>query len=164
GHLMLSHNGMVPGFPETVVDLAGELPGRAVLAMEAPTDSALLLALIGAETGPLAQAVAAVVRRVGRAVPGARLNLLVGDGERIVATTWGHALWLRCGDGGQRWLASEPIDDDPAWTAVPARHLVVVDRTRAQVRALGPAGAAWPAEEDHGCPTIRRPPARARAA
>lgn len=148
GRLMLSHNGLVPGFPDAVADLAAELPGRAVLQMEAPTDSALLLALIGADDRPLAQAVAAVVRRVGRAVPAARLNLLVGDGTRIVATTWGHGLWLRRGADGQTWLASEPIDDDPAWTPIPDRHLVVVDRTGACVRALEPAGATGPAEEE----------------
>lgn len=147
GRLMLSHNGIVPGFPDAVADLADALPGRAVLAMEAPTDSALLLALIGADDRPLPQAVAAVVRRVGEAAPGARLNLLVGDGVRIVATTWGHALWLRRGSG-QTWLASEPVDDDPAWTPVPDRHLVVVDPAGVTVQALAPAAETGPAEQE----------------
>jgi glutamine amidotransferase len=48
-----------------------------------------------------------------------------------VASTAGHALSVRAG-GGSVLLASEPLDDDAAWTPVPDGHLVVA--TTADVR------------------------------
>jgi glutamine amidotransferase len=61
---------------------------------------------------------------VAAADPAARLNLLATDGTRLVATTWGDTLSVLTTEDGVA-LASEPWDDDPAWTDVPDRHLVV---------------------------------------
>jgi glutamine amidotransferase len=84
-------------------------------------DSALLAALVF-QRGP--ERLADVVREVAAADPAARLNLLATDGTRLVATTWGDTLSVLSTEDGVA-LASEPWDDDPAWTDVPDRHLVV---------------------------------------
>ena len=110
GRWLLSHNGRV----ERAV-----LPASA--AAESTVDSALLAALVF-QRGP--ERLADVVREVAAADPAARLNLLATDGTRLVATTWGDTLSVLTTEDGVA-LASEPWDDDPAWTDVPDRHLVV---------------------------------------
>jgi glutamine amidotransferase len=122
-----SHNGVVAGWPDSVTELAGRLPLRDLLTLDAPTDSALLWALVrdrlrgGAQ---LAQAVAATVAEVATAAPGSRLNLLVTDGSVLVATALGHALSVRA-QTGSVLVGSEPVDRDPGWLPVPDGHLLV---------------------------------------
>lgn len=111
GRWLLSHNGLVD---------------RAVLPLssvaESTNDSALLAAMIF-ERG--LDALGDTVAEVGRSDPNARLNILAGNGSRLLATTWGDTLSaLRCEDGVV--LASEPYDDDPGWREIPDRHLVSV--------------------------------------
>lgn len=127
GRWLFSHNGVVTGWPESVGPLAAQLPVADLLTLDAPTDAALLWALVrhrlraGDEPGA---ALESVVCAVAAVAPGSRLNLLLTDGTGIWATAWGHALCVRT-DADQALVASEPIDDDPAWVAVPERHLVV---------------------------------------
>jgi gamma-glutamyl hercynylcysteine S-oxide hydrolase len=114
GRWLLSHNGVVD---------------RAVLgphpAAESVCDSAELAAHLfdfGAER------VGEFVAALGRRDPGARLNLLLTDGQRILATRWNDTLSvLRAADGVV--VASEPYDDDPGWADVPDHHLVEVTAT-----------------------------------
>ncbi len=127
GRWLFSHNGALPGWPESAADLAKGVAPERLLRMDAPTDSALLWALLlerlenGAE---LAEALADVARRA-RPIPGGRLNLLATDGSTIAATTLGASLSHRdLGTGVV--VASEPYDDDPAWQDVPEGSLVVV--------------------------------------
>jgi glutamine amidotransferase len=65
------------------------------------------------------------VTDVGKRDPAARLNLLLTDGERILATRWNDTLSVLCTDDGVV-VASEPYDDDPRWADVPDHHLVDV--------------------------------------
>lgn len=127
GRWLFSHNGRVAGWPDSVAAIAGELPVTDLLTLDAPTDAALLWALVRrrlrAGENPAA-VLAAVVTEVGAAAPGSRLNLLLTDGATVWATAWDHALSLRV-DDGSALLASEPLDDHPSWTEVPDRHLVV---------------------------------------
>jgi glutamine amidotransferase len=111
GRWLLSHNGVVD---------------RAVLgphpAAESVCDSAQLAAHLF-EFGP--NRAGEFVRGLGRRDPGARLNLLLTNGHRVLATRWNDTLSiLRTGDGVV--VASEPYDDDPRWTDVPERHFVDV--------------------------------------
>lgn len=113
GTWLLSHNGVVD---------------RAVLPLsaraESTVDSALLAAFIF-DRG--LKHLGSTMRGVGEADPNARLNILAGNGSRLLATTWGDTLSiLRRPDGVV--LASEPYDDHPDWQDVPDRHLVDVDR------------------------------------
>ncbi|MDQ4007472.1 MAG: ergothioneine biosynthesis protein EgtC, partial [Actinomycetota bacterium] len=94
GRWAFSHNGVVAGWPDSVEPLARRLPARDLMTLEAPTDSALLWALVRArleEGCPGAKALAEVAGEVGRAAPDSRLNLLLCDGAEIAATAWYHA-------------------------------------------------------------------------
>jgi glutamine amidotransferase len=106
--------------------------------MDAPTDAALLWALVRhrlrAGAG-LAQSIVDTVRAVAGAAPGSRLNLLLTDGRTAVATTWWHSLSVRLSPDATL-ISSEPLDDDPAWRAVPDRHLVVATPGTAELTPL----------------------------
>ena len=121
GTWLLSHNGLVD---------------RAVLpasrSAESTNDSALLAALIF-DRG--VDALADTIVGVAADDPNARLNILAGNGSRLVATTWGDTLSVLRRDDGVV-LASEPYDDDPAWQEIPDRHLVEVVDTRVQLTPL----------------------------
>ena len=111
GRWLLSHNG--------IVDRAGLGPHPAA---ESACDSALLAAHLF-EFGP--ERAGEYVAGLGRRDPGARLNLLLTNGQRVLATRWGDTLSvLSTGDGVV--VASEPYDDDPRWADVPDHHLVDV--------------------------------------
>ncbi|MDQ4085558.1 MAG: ergothioneine biosynthesis protein EgtC [Actinomycetota bacterium] len=126
GRWLFSHNGVLPGWPASMERLARTLPVRDLMTLDAPTDSALLWALARArlEAGedPV-KAVTGIVHEVAREEPQARLNLLLLDGEQVVATAWYHALSVIAGDDFVA-VCSEPWDDDTRWRPVPDRHLV----------------------------------------
>jgi glutamine amidotransferase len=127
GRWLFSHNGVVRGWPTSVASLAAELPTEDLMTLDAATDAALLWALVRhrlrAGKDPL-ESMAAVVTAVARAAPRSRLNLLLSDGRSLVATTWGHSLWVRRAPRSVA-LSSEPWDpEDPAWEAVPDRHVL----------------------------------------
>lgn len=127
GRWLFSHNGVVRGWPETVGALATALPVVDLLTLDAPTDAALLWALVrhrlrAGKDG--ADVLAGVVEDVAAAAPDSRLNLLLTDGATIWATAWGHALSVRVAPG-LALVASEPTDSDPGWSGVADRHLVV---------------------------------------
>ncbi|MCV7280913.1 ergothioneine biosynthesis protein EgtC [Mycolicibacterium flavescens] len=121
GRWLLSHNGLV--------DRAVLPPSKAA---ESTNDSALLAASIF-ERG--LDALGDTIVDVAAADPNARLNILAGNGSRMLATTWGDTLSiLRRSDGVV--LASEPYDDDPAWQEIPDRHLVEVTENRVELIPL----------------------------
>ncbi|WP_432497531.1 ergothioneine biosynthesis protein EgtC [Kineococcus gypseus] len=122
GRALLSHNG--------VVDRA-VLPAAAWPRAESVCDSAVLAAHLLDAPDALGERVAAV----GAADPGARLNVLLTDGGRLLATAWGDTLSvLQTADGVA--LASEPFDDDPAWRDVPDRTLVTATPASVELTAL----------------------------
>ncbi|MEU6075036.1 ergothioneine biosynthesis protein EgtC [Micromonospora sp. NPDC047074] len=138
GRWLFSHNGVVRGWPDSLVPIAGTLPVRDLLTLDASTDSALLWALVRhrlrAGVKP-ARAVAETVTAVAAAAPGSRLNLLLTDGRTVVASVAGHALSIRATPASVL-LASEPHDDEPGWQAVPDGRLVEATATGVRVRAL----------------------------
>jgi glutamine amidotransferase len=127
GRWLLSHNGRVD---------------RAVLPpapdAESTVDSALLAALVF-RRGP--DRLGQTVLDVAALDPAARLNLLATDGTRLLATTWGDTLSVLTTAEGTA-LASEPWDDDPAWTDVPDRHLVEVTPDGVRLTPLTPEVSA----------------------
>ncbi|GGM39814.1 gamma-glutamyl-hercynylcysteine sulfoxide hydrolase [Micromonospora sonchi] len=138
GRWLFSHNGVVRGWPDSVVPLAAELPVRDLLTLDAATDSALLWALLRdrlrAGVAP-ARAVAETVTSVAVVAPGSRLNLLLTDGRTVIATAVGHALSLRATPASVL-LASEPHDDEPGWRQVPDGQLVQATATEVRQHAL----------------------------
>ena len=140
GRWLFSHNGVVRAWPESVAALAAALPVTDLLTLDAPTDAALLWALVRhrlrAGKDP-ADALAGVVEDVLAVAPDSRLNLLLTDGATIWATAWSHALSVRVAPG-LALVASEPIDSDPGWNEVADRTLVVA---RPGDRHLTPLGS-----------------------
>ena len=139
GPWLFSHNGVVRGWPDTVAGLAARLPVRDLLTLDAPTDSALLWALVRDRLRagvPAAKALAETVDAVSAAAPGSRLNLLLTDGRQIVASTVGHALSVRAVEGNVL-VSSEPLDPGPEWTAVPEGHLLIATPSGLDITALG---------------------------
>jgi glutamine amidotransferase len=139
GQWLFSHNGRIADWPESVVDIAKTLPVSTLLTLDAPTDAALLWALVRsrlASGATPAAALADVVSEVAAAAPGSRLNFLLTNGTVLAGTTWTHALWVRAGDGDVT-LASEPLDDDPRWREVPDGHVVTADVSTVDVQSIG---------------------------
>jgi glutamine amidotransferase len=123
---LFSLNGKIAGWPHSVARLAARLPVTDLLTLEAPTDSALLWALVRhrlAGGDPPGRALCAVVVEVLAAAPGSRLNLLITDGTMLAATTVHHALAVRVGDRAVL-VCSEPTDQSADWESVPDGRLL----------------------------------------
>jgi len=121
GNWLLSHNGVVD---RTVLPLTSSA--------ESFCDSAILAATIFSRG---LDALGDTVTEIGVADPLARLNILVANGSRLLATVWGDTLSILRRDDGVV-LASEPYDDDPDWEDLPDRHLVEVTTERVTLSAL----------------------------
>jgi glutamine amidotransferase len=111
GRWLVSHNGVVAR------SLLGLHP-----AAESVCDSAQLAAHLF-DTGP--ERAGEFVAALGTRDPAARLNLLLTNGNRILATAWNDTLSVLRTEQGTV-VASEPYDDDPRWDDVPDHHLVDV--------------------------------------
>lgn len=147
GPWLFSLNGYVVGHAGAV----GEELRRAVSperaqGLEGTSDAEVLFALLldrlDADAAP-AEAVRALVADVGARGP-ARLNVLLSDGRSIVATTCGNTLFVLTDTGlaeGGVLVASEPLDDHPAWMAVPDGSLVEARGTSVEISSLAPGGA-----------------------
>ena len=141
GPWLFSHNGVVAGWPSSLAKLAGTVPVTDLLTLDAPTDAALLWVLVRDRLragAPLAEALAGVVAEVLRAAPGSRLNLLLTDGVALAATAAGHSLSY-LSDSSCLTVASEPLDDRPAWRPVPDGTLLTATATDLTLTPLGEA-------------------------
>lgn len=145
GRLAGAHNGWLGRFRErTGRVLAERLPDDLHARLEAFSDSVLVFLTVvkhldaRPEAG-LAEAVRAAAGEVvgvcAEADAEATLNLVVGDGERVVAVRTSHGVDannpLAVLQGGERWrhaslIASEPLDDDEGWQSVADDQLVEV--------------------------------------
>ncbi|WP_433731515.1 ergothioneine biosynthesis protein EgtC [Nocardia sp. CA-129566] len=145
GRWAFSHNGVVPDWRRALSAVAEEFGSTAselgagqlfepvqLLEAESATDSATLWIILrgllstdspdgswAAAPAALSLLVAAVLDRS----PDARLNLLLGDGQQLWATTVYHSLSALVTDDFAI-LSSEPFDDDPRWQSIPDRQLV----------------------------------------
>ncbi|HLN79214.1 MAG TPA: ergothioneine biosynthesis protein EgtC [Nocardioidaceae bacterium] len=139
GRWLFSHNGIVAGWPSSVERLAADLPTVDLLRLEAPTDSALLWALALRrllDDTPPEQVVEELTLEVARAAPGSLLNLLLSDGDVVVASTWGHSLSV-LEETDRVLISSEPFgEENHAWEPVPDRHLVVATSADVKTRPL----------------------------
>jgi gamma-glutamyl hercynylcysteine S-oxide hydrolase len=131
GRWLLSHNGVVDRAVLPALDRSGSVRAGSVRA-ESVCDSALLAAHVFAGR---TDRLGAIVAEVAGRDPGARLNLLATDGDRILATTWGDTLSVLVDPTGVV-VASEPYDDDPRWADIPDRHLLTVTPDGVAVTAL----------------------------
>ncbi|WP_395728966.1 ergothioneine biosynthesis protein EgtC [Nakamurella sp.] len=139
GPWLFSHNGALPGWPESASRLGWGLDPGVLATLDAPTDSALLWAITVDLLGrgkTAASALTEVIARVQDA-GGGRATMLLTDGHTITATAWGTSLcWRRLPDGVV--VASEPYDDDPGWVDVPDRSLLTARPDGVAVEPFAP--------------------------
>lgn len=145
GDLAGAHNGWLGEFRAgTGRELSSRLPDGLHGLLDAGSDSLLLFLTVvkhleagvpGGLAGAMRAAATEAVEVCRDAGVEATLNLVTGDGTRLVAlrSSWGtegnnplHVL-----QGGVRWpagtvVASEPLDDDPAWERIADDHVVEV--------------------------------------
>jgi glutamine amidotransferase len=117
GRWLFSLNGAVH---TDLVALRRQVSPRHQAALAGTSDAEILFALL---LDRLAGDPAAALSDLAATVPG-RLNMLLTDGTTIWATTHGDTLYWRPGGdlhsgGAGVVVASEPLDDDPDWVAVP---------------------------------------------
>lgn len=156
GRWLFSHNGRIAGWPDSVAALARRLPVTDLLTLDAPTDSALLWALVRSRLAAgesLGCAIGTVTAQVLGCAPGSRLNLLVTDGVALAATTVHHALAVRVGHGAVL-ICSEPIDQGSGWEPVPDRQLLTATSSAVDVAPI----PAIPADMAHADPTFIEEP------
>lgn len=148
GSLAFVHNGFAEPFATTIRGriLAALSPNR-LAALAGPTDSEHLFAWIlqtldergAAGPGDWLAAAAQVTGQIGAwaVEEGGRaiFSLVLTDGRSMVALRRAHgaeppSLYLLQAGGAigrGTVIASEPLDDDPGWTPIPADHGVVVE-------------------------------------
>ncbi|MGQ0624754.1 MAG: ergothioneine biosynthesis protein EgtC [Sporichthyaceae bacterium] len=146
GRYLFSHNGTLTGWPASAEKLAAQVEWNALAAEQALIDSTLLWALLhpALERGDDPVAATAALAARARALTGGRVNLLLHDGERIIATTAGDTLCYlhgsHPGPGGTPLpgviVASEPFDDSPGWVDVPDDHVLVATAARITIEEL----------------------------
>ena len=137
GQWLFSHNGAVDGWPQVAGKLGWGLDPGVLATLEAPTDSALLWAMTRDLLTRGKTPESALAEVVARAVDagGGRLTFLLTDGHRIVATAWGTSLcWRQLATGVV--VASEPFDDEPGWTDIADRSLLVADASGTRIEPL----------------------------
>ncbi|MGL5829444.1 MAG: hypothetical protein ACRC0L_07730, partial [Angustibacter sp.] len=122
GNWLISHNGVVSW--EVLARVRAQTAAPYRHQPESQCDSALLVALIFDRGLPL---LGDTLSRILKLEPLARLNLLLADGHRLLATTCGDTLFYRRLPAGMV-LASEPYDDDDHWQDIADGQLVEVNR------------------------------------
>ena len=122
GHWSFSLNGQIENFTNGIGDtLRAGLSARRHAGLEGAADSEVLFAMTldRLDAGaPLAAALVDAIHAV-EAVTSGRLNCVLNDGHRVVATAVGNSLFART-----NWVSSEPIDDHPEWVRIPDRSVV----------------------------------------
>jgi len=156
--LAFAHNGWLGRFREaTGRVLAGRLPDHLHARYDAVNDSLMLFLTVlkhreaapeSGLGGALRAAVAEAVEVCDADGVEATLNVVVSDGERIVACRASHRMeannpLYRC-QGGERWgsgalVASEPLDDAP-WEPILEGTMVEIEPTGCTVSKLDLGG------------------------
>lgn len=130
GPWLFSLNGFITGFQTELGEaLRRSVSPERAMGIEGSSDTEVLFAMVldalDSGAGP-GEALCRVTADVLAQTDG-RLNLLLSDGHRIAASVCGNSLFTLADDGlaaGGVLIASEPLDDDLAWVAVPDGSLV----------------------------------------
>src|SRR6266508_2656639 len=141
GPWLFSHNGFVPGFRTGVGRaLRRKVSDARANAMTSATDSELLFALVldrldgGASPADALTSVVGLVEDLTTA----RLNFILTDGGRIVATAVRNSLFVLDDRQltGSVIIASEPYDGNAAWEVVKDGSIVEFGDDKLEVRPL----------------------------
>lgn len=144
GPWLFAHNGLIEGYrhgPDGALGVRSELldlvsAGRRS-GIDGASDSEVLFALTLDHLDTGDDPVEAIARTVESTLKlaDACLNLLLTDGRRLVATARGESLFtLNSRDAVV--VASEPWDDNPAWSRVPEGSLVTAEDSNVRITPL----------------------------
>lgn len=148
GPWLFSLNGFVTGFREGIGEqLRRSLTVERAAGIEGSADTEVLFALVldRLDAGATAAEALAQVTATVLALTEGKLNLLLGDGRAITATACGNSLFTLSDSGLAAdgvLVASEPLDDDPAWERVPEGSVVSASIDDVEVVPLPPGGAS----------------------
>jgi gamma-glutamyl hercynylcysteine S-oxide hydrolase len=153
GPFMFAHNGAIEDFRHTAMrPLRDALSEESYAGLLGATDSETIFASfldrLREDPGSLDRALAETIRHVstvcGKLGVRATLNLAATDGKAMAFTRYstegpGNSLYFV-----EDWealpeavvVASERLDDDAGWHAVPDRHLLAVEKSGASLRPL----------------------------
>ena len=146
GPWLFSLNGFVRDFRGPVgASLRRDVTEDRSIAIEGSSDSEVIFALVLDALDGGAAAERALAEVISRTTQRAEsfLNLLLHDGQTIVATTWGNSLSVLRDTGlatGGVLVASEPLDEDPAWVDVPDHSVVRASCTELEISPLSAHG------------------------
>ena len=141
-HWAGAHNGYIQGFRQIGGELIGRIEPDLRGALDLVSDARVLfLLMVGAVRGgasladALRHAAAAAVEVGERSGHAVSLNLVLADAGTVAALRLARGVaanTLYTIEGADGWpagcaVASEPLDSDAAWLAVPDEHLVVLD-------------------------------------
>jgi glutamine amidotransferase len=138
GQWTFSLNGFVAGFRDGAGDkLRARLSPARASRLQGDTDTEVLLALVLdlIDRGYAPDAAVAEAATTAHTMAGGRLNLLLSDGEGVVATTLGNSLFVRS-HAQVTVIASEPLDDRAGWVPVPNSSVVSATAGRHDIRPL----------------------------
>jgi glutamine amidotransferase len=146
GPWLFSLNGFVRDFRGPVgASLRRDVTEDRSIGIEGSSDSEVIFALVldaldrgAAPESALAEVIARTTLRAE-----AFLNLLLHDGQAVVATTWANSLSVLRDTGlatGGVLVASEPLDEDPAWVDVPDHSVVRASCTDLEISPLSAHG------------------------
>jgi glutamine amidotransferase len=140
GPWLFSLNGFVTGFRAGIGEqLRRSLTVERAAGIEGSADTEVLFALV------LDQLDAGATPATVLALTEGKLNLLLGDGQAITATACGNSLFTLRDSGLAAdgvLVASEPLDDDPAWERVPDGSVVLASIDDVEVVPLPSGGAS----------------------
>ncbi len=148
GPWLFSLNGFVTGFRAGIGEqLRRSLTVERAAGIEGSADTEVLFALVldRLDAGATPADALAHVTATVLALTEAKLNLLLGDGQAITATACGNSLFTLRDSGLAAdgvLVASEPLDDDPAWERVPDGSVVLASIDAVEVVPLPPGGAS----------------------
>jgi len=138
GRWLFAHNGAIEGWRDGIgEELRALVSAPNAARIEVNTDSAVLFGLVldRLHTGLEPNVALADVVQTVKECAGGRMNLMLTDGERVAATTFGASLFTRQ-TAGSVVVASEPFDDDRAWNQVPDVHTIAGDRNGVTTEAM----------------------------
>jgi len=146
GPWLFSLNGFVRGFRGAVGEgLRRLVSEERAVGIDGTSDSEVLFALVLDALVAGATPEEALARVMAEALERAEghLNLLLADAHTVVATTWGNSLFTLRDSGlatGGVLVASEPLDANHDWTAVPDGSVVRATRNDLDVSPLASHG------------------------
>jgi glutamine amidotransferase len=133
------HNGTVANFKQHREKIASFVAPHHLAQVRGETDSEMCFALFrtflddvpSPDIGDVRRALAQVIKLVSSiADPGAEtasaMNLMVSNGEHVVATRRGRTLFVTS-DDGVRFVASERLWEDGHWFEIPENGIVSID-------------------------------------